>query len=442
MKKIAKLMTVLATVAFTFTSCEDVPNPFGTVTPPVSEETVVVTPSGSGTADDPYNIAAAIEKCKEIGTTASTEKYYVKGIAISEGVADATYGNASFYMADSEDSSDKFYAFQVLGSDGQKMPAGFTVNIGDEVVVYGPIYNYQGNTPETASKGAAYIVTINGKKTSEGGSDDGGSSDTEAKAVTIAEFNAAAESNSVWYQLTGNVKNLKDGDQYGNFDLEDATGSVYVYGLLAQKGGESKKFQDLVAAKGIKEGSKLTIIGTRGSYNGKIEVMNAYFVSIENGGGSTDGSSLSTDFKANGQGDWTVAEVKALPAGLSYVWSYDSKYGMKASAYANGTRYETDSWLLSPALSLPGGGTMTFKQALNYATSDYVKVMYTTTNGTGNVNSSEWNEAAVDTWPAGNNWTFIDSKATLPAGTVRVAFRYTSNSETAATWEIESASIQ
>lgn len=85
----------------------------------------------------------------------------------------------------------------------------------------------------------------------------------------------------MWYQLTGKVKNLKDGDQYGNFDLEDSTGSVYVYGLLSEKGGAKKKFQDLVAAQGIANGSTITIIGTRGSYNGKIEVMNAYFVSIE-----------------------------------------------------------------------------------------------------------------------------------------------------------------
>ena len=57
----------------------------------------------------------------------------------------------------------------------------------------------------------------------------------DIRTATIAEFNAAAESTDVWYQLTGTVKNLKDGDQYGNFDLEDATGSVYVYGLLAEK---------------------------------------------------------------------------------------------------------------------------------------------------------------------------------------------------------------
>jgi hypothetical protein len=114
----------------------------------------------------------------------------------------------------------------------------------------------------------------------------GGQSATEgadgSKIVTVADFIAAPESNDVWYQLTGTINNLKDGDAYGNFDLEDATGSVYVYGVLSEKGGAKKQFQDLVAAKGIKNGSKITIVGTRGSYNGKIEVMNAYFISASN----------------------------------------------------------------------------------------------------------------------------------------------------------------
>lgn len=103
----------------------------------------------------------------------------------------------------------------------------------------------------------------------------------EIKKVTVAEFNAAAESTDVWYQLSGTVKNLKDGDIYGNFDLEDATGSVYVYGLLAEKGGAKGEFQALAAEKGIKNGCKITIIGNRGSYKDKIEVTNAYFVSID-----------------------------------------------------------------------------------------------------------------------------------------------------------------
>ena len=238
---------------------------------------------GDGSQNNPFNIAEAIAKCKEVGETASTEKYYIKGIVVTGGKASGGYGNVTFKMGDSKDATELFTAYQVAGSDGEKLPDGYEVKAGSTVIVYGPIVNYKGNTPETSGKSAAQIVTIDGKKTNEG-SGGGGGAETGADGSTIisvSDFNAAAESTDVWYQLTGTVKNLKDNDLYGNFDLEDSTGSVYVYGLLSEKGGEKKKFQDLVAAKGIANGKTITIVGNRGSYNGKIEVMNAYFISIK-----------------------------------------------------------------------------------------------------------------------------------------------------------------
>ena len=241
--------------------------------------------TGTGTKDDPFNIAAAIAKCQEIGETASTEKYYIKGIVVTGGKASGGYGNVTFKMGDTKDATDLFTAYQVAGSDGEKLADGYEVKAGDEVIVYGPICNYKGNTPETSGKSAAQIVTINGKKTNDtSGGESGGGSTTGADGSTIisvADFNAAAVSTDVWYQLTGTIKNLKDGDLYGNFDLEDSTGSVYVYGVLSEKGGEKKKFQELATAKGIANGKKITIVGTRGEYNGKIEVLNAYFIKVE-----------------------------------------------------------------------------------------------------------------------------------------------------------------
>ena len=197
---------------------------------------------------------------------------------------------------------------EVVGHDGASGKVTHNIFVGDEAV----------STEVTGAKGTSsfeiaagkqaagtiYVLKVTNanndqickiniwkKGTSESGSDTPGSdsqTSDEVKTVTIAEFNAAAESNDVWYQLTGTVKNLKDGDQYGNFDLEDETGSVYVYGVLSEKGGEKKKFQELVEAKGIKNGDKLTIIGNRGSYNDKIEVLNAYFVSVESGSDTPD----------------------------------------------------------------------------------------------------------------------------------------------------------
>jgi hypothetical protein len=133
----------------------------------------------------------------------------------------------------------------------------------------------------------AYFVSIENSGESGGGDSGGDTGADGSTIITVANFNAAAESTTVWYQLTGTIKNLKDGDQYGNFDLEDNTGSVYVYGVLSEKGGEKKKFQELVTAKGIANGKTITIVGNRGSYTNKttgetkIEVTNAYFIKVE-----------------------------------------------------------------------------------------------------------------------------------------------------------------
>lgn len=253
------------------------------------------TPQGDGSTNNPFNVTAAIAKCMEVGTTTSSQKFYIKGYVAADVAVDTKYGNITFEIADSKDGGPRFTAYQMAGSDGKKLADNFKLSKGDEVVICGKVVNYNGSKPETEGQGKSIIVSVNGKDTkgaSTGGGDNpggggdtpGGGSDTpggNAQVVTIAQFNAAAVSTDVWYQLTGTVKNLKDGDQYGNFDLEDATGSVYVYGLLSEKGGEKKKFQDLVTAKGIANGKKITIIGNRGDFNGKIEVMNAYFVSIE-----------------------------------------------------------------------------------------------------------------------------------------------------------------
>jgi DNA/RNA endonuclease YhcR with UshA esterase domain len=242
--------------------------------------------------------------------------------------------------------------------------------------------------------------------------------------------------------VKGIVSNVKDAfsSTYGNatYSISDdgtTDGQFLVYRSLYLG---NKKYAE--GQTQIKTGDEVVVCGTVTNYNGTLEFAQgkSYLVSLN---GDT-GAAYAYDFKAKGKGDWTLENVMALPEGLNFVWQYDSKYGMKASAFVNSVRYATDNWLVSPAIKVEKASTMTFKQALNYATSEYVKVMYTTTNGSGAIKTDEWKEAEVDKWPAGNNWTFIESKATLPAGTVRIAFRYTSDTAKAATWEIESLSIE
>lgn len=101
-----------------------------------------------------------------------------------------------------------------------------------------------------------------------------------AMDLTVAEFLAKSVDASIYYRLTGTIKNLKN-KEYGNFDLVDETGSVYVYGLTTEKtGSNDKSFSKL----GLKEGDVLTLEGTRAAYNGVAQVGGpAYYISHEAG---------------------------------------------------------------------------------------------------------------------------------------------------------------
>lgn len=145
-------------------------------------------------------------------------------------------------------------------------------------------------------------------------------------SVTVAQFNAASVSNDTWYQLTGTASGIKDGDVYGNFDLTDETGKVYVYGLLSEKGGAKQQFQALVAATGLANGDKITIHATRGEYNGKVEAMNAYFVSLDEKGegGGTGGGDATAQGDGTKANPYNIAAVRAAgnPGKTAWVKGY------------------------------------------------------------------------------------------------------------------------
>ena len=344
-------------------------------------------PKGTGTLEDPYNATAANAFASALAADAKSDKdIYIKGKIIDiedKNQFNTQYGNCTFYISDDgTDNGDKFYVFRTLYLGNVKYTSGDLPKKGDEVIICGKVTNYKGNTPETVAN-ESYIYSLNGKTEGGGGDTPGPQPGGDAKVVTVAEFNAAEVSNDIWYQLTGTVKNLKDGDQYGNFDLEDETGSVYVYGLLDKKGGEKKKFQDLVTAKGIKEGCKLTIIGNRGDYNGKIEVMNAYFVSIEGGGDPNPGgggdnpggnpvtSLVNGDFEAWADGIPTGWKSASTASSATLSQSTDA-HGGSYSVNVNG-KESSNVRLASQEITL-AAGTYVFSFYTKATTADAAQV--------------------------------------------------------------------
>ena len=255
-------------------------------------------PKGTGTLEDPYNPAGAAAAVKDLTWTSnedyqSTGDVYVMGkickIAnngtFTEG---GTYGNASFYISEDGEGDGEFYVFRTLYLGNKKFESGQTdIKVGDEVIIHGKLMNYRGNTPETVS-GKTYLYSLNGVT---GGDEPGPGGDEEVKVVTVAEFIAAEDSKTQPYKLTGKVSNIKN-ETYGNFDLTDDSGTIYVYGLVSKDLGgytPNKANDKSFASIGIKEGDEITIIGYRETFTkddvSTNEVVGAYYVSGASGTG-------------------------------------------------------------------------------------------------------------------------------------------------------------
>ena len=281
------------------------------------------TPSGTGTLADPYNAAAANAAVANLTWTSNTEyqatdEVYVKG-KISKIKDKGTfgesgdYGNATFYISDDgTESGAQFYCFRILYLGNVKYTEGTDIKVGDEVIICGKLMNYNGKTPETVAN-EAYLYSLTPGTGSGSGSGESGTGGQEGinlaaqiKTVTVASFLGAVDSYTQKYQLTGKISNIvKDKNDsskpnaYGNFDLSDDTGTVYVYGLTKTEQGlvyengsytgkanNDKSFASL----NLKEGDTVTLIGYRYTYNKnqegeKVEVLGAYYVSHTSGSG-------------------------------------------------------------------------------------------------------------------------------------------------------------
>lgn len=170
MKLLDKLSMLLFTAAvIMFVSCEMAVPPFGPTDRPDlggDDDTVAVVvldTAGWNVPAEAITVAEARAICSELesGKTTGT-KYYVKGFVKklhskhASGITD--FGNAQFYIEDvsGANSFEDFMAYQVYGPNGEQLTDPNCVAIGDFVVIYGELTNYNG-TYETVGKGAAYI---------------------------------------------------------------------------------------------------------------------------------------------------------------------------------------------------------------------------------------------------------------------------------------------
>ena len=162
MKKYIFSVLMAAMAAFTFSSCEDVPEPYTLPTKPDAPS--AGEPKGTGTAADPFNIAGIIKYIENGGS--ADQEVYTKGkvVSVKAGSFDASFGSLKYYISDDGTTANQFYVYNgYAGPNRTKFSGEDALKPGDEVVICGKAKNYSGtNEYDTGN----YLVSLNGKPTS------------------------------------------------------------------------------------------------------------------------------------------------------------------------------------------------------------------------------------------------------------------------------------
>ena len=332
-----------AMAAFTFSSCEDVPEPYTMPTKPETGGTTEGVAKGTGTATDPYNSVAVANYCKTLEAGVESDKeVYIKGKVVSIKEQFSTnFGNGSFYIADDE-TSEKFYVFRSLYLGNKKWTTNDPeLKEGDEVVVCAKVMNYMGNTPETVAN-KTYLVSLNGK--TAGGSTPDTPTAGEAKgdgtaanpfnSVAAQKYTAALEAGVVTdkeFYIKGKVQSIKNqfSADFGNgsfYIADDANSTQFYIFRIYYFGGEKWKEGDMT----LKEGDEIVVCAKLINYMGNTPETNqgGKLISVNGktsgeGGSETPDTPSKPDTPATGEGlliegtTVTLSNAAATTAGAS-----------------------------------------------------------------------------------------------------------------------------
>lgn len=262
MKKSIYSLLFMAMAVLSFTSCEDVPAPYNTPTINKADDGQAdAEAKGTGTKDDPYNVAGVIAYCKSLGSSVeSTNDVYIKGTVtqVKEQYS-ATYGNGTFYIADNA-SGTEFYVYRAYYFDNKKWTTGGKeLKVGDEVVFCGKVVNYYGTTPETVQN-KAYLYSLNGEtsgsgdETTTGEAKGTGTAADPFNSVAAQKYASALEENTATDQefyIKGKIQkfatNGEFNSNYGNasfYIADDATSEQFYIYRTYYFGGEKWKEGD------------------------------------------------------------------------------------------------------------------------------------------------------------------------------------------------------
>jgi exonuclease VII large subunit len=198
---------------------------------------------GDGTLNNPFNAVAANNYASSLAADAKSDKeVYIKGkiskIA-NNGEFGTQYGNASFYISDDGTTNNEFYVFRTLylGNKKYDNTSDPNIKVGDEVIIYGKVTNYRGNTPETVQN-ESYIYSLNGKTDGSGGGggDTPQGTGTYDNPLTVAQAVALGEAAEAY--VKGFIVGYVEGQVLSSGAKFEAGGSVNTNILIAASASE------------------------------------------------------------------------------------------------------------------------------------------------------------------------------------------------------------
>ena len=282
MKKFWKSLMFAAVGVFALSSCEDVPAPYDIPGAGGGETPVVVEPTGEGTLENPYNVAAANELTASLERSTSkdnvflSDEVYVKGIISSIDNVDTNFGNAVYFISDDGSATKQLEVYRGYYLDGAKFTSSDQIAVGDTVVVCGQLQNWLGTYEFTTGSKIVYHNGAGNVEPVEG---------IEVTCAEAAELTNALEDGATSaevYSVTGYITEV-----VGNVSKNQQT-----FWMADEKGG-GKVFEAYWAnlPEGVTEfkaGMKVKITGNLMKYvkDGKVtpEIKNAAVEILEDGG--------------------------------------------------------------------------------------------------------------------------------------------------------------
>ena len=259
MKKYIFSVLMAAMAAFTFSSCEDVPEPYTQPTKPDGPGNT--DPNQKGSESNPYTVTEAIALIKA-GTAPSTA-VCVKGKITAVTFFNATYSSLSYNIAD-EGSSDVIEVYSGKGKDGANFSSKDDLKVGQTVVVKGIVKAFtknDGTIVNEIDKNSTIISIENTGTTSPDtpATGKGSLSDPYNVAEAIAAIKAGTAPTTQVY-LTGIISDVafynetyKSITYYISDDGKGKDMQVY--------SGKGLKGADFASKEDLKVGQKVTILG-------------------------------------------------------------------------------------------------------------------------------------------------------------------------------------